>query len=66
MLRKGFSHASLTIGHITVDIFRFLGSFLWSQSALAAENLFLRKQLSFCQRRQVRTGPPMQPSLRWF
>jgi hypothetical protein len=37
-----------------MDIFRFLGSFLQSQSALAAKNLFLRKQLSFYQERQVR------------
>ncbi|MBP2667682.1 MAG: hypothetical protein H6Q76_2662 [Firmicutes bacterium] len=54
MLRKGFSHASLNICHLTVDLFRFLRGFLQSKSALAAENLFLRKQLSLYQERQVR------------
>jgi putative transposase len=37
-----------------MDVFRFLGSFLQSQFALAAENLFLRKQLSLYQERQAR------------
>jgi putative transposase len=54
MLRKGFSHASLNICYLTVDLFRFLRSFLQSKSALAAESLFLRKQLSLYQTRQVR------------
>ena len=54
MLRKGFSHASFTLYHLTVDFIRLLGSFLQSRSVLAAENLFLRKQLSLYQERQVR------------
>jgi len=54
MLREGFSHAPFTLCHLTVDFIRLLGSFLRSRSALAAENLFLRKQLSLYQERQVR------------
>lgn len=54
MLREGFSHVSLTLFQLTVDFIRLLGGFLQSRSALAAENLFLRKQLSLYQERQVR------------
>jgi hypothetical protein len=54
MLREGFSHASLTLYHLTVDFIRLLGSYLQSRSALAAENLFLRKQLRLYQECQVR------------
>jgi putative transposase len=54
MLRKGFSHASVALYHLTVDVIWLLGSFLQSRSALAAENLFLRKQLSLYRERQVR------------
>jgi len=42
MLRKGFSHASFTLYHLTLDFIRLLGSFLQSRSVLTAENLFLR------------------------
>ena len=51
MLREGFSHVSLTLFQLTVDFIRLLGGFLQSRSALAAENLFLRKQLSLYQER---------------
>jgi len=54
MLRAGFPHASRIPYHLTVDFIRLLGSFLRSRSALAVENLFLRKQLSLYQERQVR------------
>lgn len=53
MLRNGFSHASFTLCHLTVDFIRLLGSFFRSRSALAAENLFLRKQLCLYQERRV-------------
>jgi len=46
MLREGFSHVSVTLFQLTEDFIRLLGSILQSRSALAAENLFLRKQLS--------------------
>ena len=46
MLREAFSHAFLTLYCISLDFLRFLGSLLQSRSALAAENLFLRKQLA--------------------
>ena len=54
MLYDAFWHASLTLYHISLDLIRFLGSLLRPRSALAAENLFLRKQLALYQERQVR------------
>jgi putative transposase len=54
MLHDAFWHASLTLHRISLDFIRFLGSLLRSRSALAAENLFLRKQLALYQERQVR------------
>ena len=48
------SQASLTVYQLTWDFIRFLGSLLLVRSALAAENLFLRKQLALYQERQVR------------
>ena len=67
MLREAFAHASLILYQLTVDFIRLLGSFLQSGSALAAENLFLRKQLGLYQERQFGlNGPPMQPGLRWY
>ena len=53
MLHNTFSHAFLTLGYVSLDFIRFLGSLLRSCSALAAENLFLRKQLALYQERQV-------------
>jgi hypothetical protein len=46
MLPDTFSHAFLTLFHLSFDFIRFLGSLLQSRAALAAENLFLRKQLA--------------------
>lgn len=54
MLRNGFSHVSFTPCRLTADFIRLLGNFFRSKSALAAENLFLRKQLSLYQERRVR------------
>ena len=54
MLRDTLGQASLTVYHFTLDFIRFLGSLLQTRSALAAENLFLRKQLALYQERQVR------------
>ena len=48
MLHDAFWHAWLTLHRISLDFIRFLGSLLQSRSALAAENLFLRKQLGTC------------------
>jgi putative transposase len=53
MLRNTFSRAILTLYYLSLDFIRFLGSLLQSSSALAAENLFLRKQLALYQERQV-------------
>jgi putative transposase len=54
MLHDAFWHASLILHRIRLDFIRFLGSLLQSRSVLAAENLFLRKQLALYQERQVR------------
>jgi putative transposase len=54
MHRETFSQAFLTVYHVSLDFTRFLGGLLQSRSTLAAENLFLRKQLALYQERQVR------------
>src|SRR5258705_2470281 len=54
MLHTAFSQAGLTLYHLTLDLIRLLGSLLQPRSALAAENLFLRKQLALYRERQVR------------
>ena len=58
---------------VLADLFRFLVLSLRSESSLAAENLFLRKQLGFYQERKIkprRTSPSAQVTLillsRWF
>jgi hypothetical protein len=58
---------------VVADLFRFLVLSLRSESSLAAENLFQRKQLGFYQERSMRprrTSPPAQVTLillsRWF
>jgi hypothetical protein len=67
MLHDAFWHASLTLHRISLDFIRFLGSLLQPRSALAAENLFLRKQLALYQERQVRPdGPPMPLGWSWY
>jgi len=59
--------------NVVADLFCFLVISLRSQSSLAAENLFLRKQLGFYQERNIRprrTSHPAQVTLillsRWF
>ena len=47
--KRCHSHASL----IALDLIRFASSFLQSKSALPAEIIFLRKQLTLYQERQV-------------
>jgi hypothetical protein len=54
MLPDTFSHAFLTLYRVSLDFIQFLGGLLQSRSALAAENLFLRKQLALYQERQLR------------
>jgi putative transposase len=53
MLRNTFSRDFLTLYYLRLDFIRFLSSFFQSSSVLAAENLFLRKQLALYQERQV-------------
>jgi transposase InsO family protein len=54
MLPATFWHTFLTLYYLSLDFVRFLGSLLQSRAFLAAENLFLRKQLALFQERQVR------------
>ncbi|PYV39459.1 MAG: hypothetical protein DMG06_23080 [Acidobacteria bacterium] len=54
MLPATFSHVFLTLFHLSLDLIRFLGSLLQSRAALAAENLFLRKQVALYPEGQVR------------
>jgi putative transposase len=54
MLFETISHAGLTLCDLTWDLIRFLGRLLQSRPSLAAENLFLRKQLALYQERQAR------------
>src|SRR4249920_1408847 len=53
MLRETFSQSCLNLYYVSLDFIRFLDSLFQSRSALAAENLFLRKQLAVYQERQV-------------
>lgn len=59
--------------NVLADLFRFMVLSLRSETSLAAENLFLRKQLGFYQERSIRprrTSPPARVTLillsRWF
>jgi putative transposase len=54
MLPDTISRAFLTLYYLSLDFIQFLGGLLQSRSALAAENLFLRKQLALYQERQLR------------
>jgi putative transposase len=55
--------------HILGDLFRLLALALRSKSSLAAENLFLRKQLAFYRERKIkprRTDNPTRLTLIWL
>ena len=56
MFQNTYLRAFSTLYYLNLDFIRFLGSLLPSRSTLAAENLFLRKQLALYQERQVRPG----------
>jgi putative transposase len=53
MLRKALTHAAVTFCHLSQDAIRFFFILLKSRSALASENLFLRKQLALYHERNV-------------
>ena len=62
-----------TLLTLLMDAWRFLHLCLRPSPALAAENLFLRKQLALCQERQVKPRRPTQATrialawlARWF
>jgi putative transposase len=54
-LIAAFSHAATTFGAVLVDLGRFLALCFQSRAALAAENLFLRKQLALFEERNVKS-----------
>jgi putative transposase len=53
-LITALSHLATTGRAVLADLGRFLALCLWSRAALAAENLFLRKQLALYEEGQVR------------
>jgi transposase InsO family protein len=62
-------HLADTLLKLLVDVLRFLRLFLWPAPALAAENLFLRKQLALYQERKVkprRAHNAMRLTLVWL
>ena len=55
--------------NLVADLLHFLGLSLRSKSSLAAENLFLRKQLAFYQERRIkprRISHPTRLTLLWL
>src|SRR5271166_4753249 len=65
--------SSLLWLNVLADLFRFLVLSLRSESSLAAENLFLRKQFAFYQERKIRPRRTSQSARvtliffsRWF
>ncbi len=53
MLLKCLLHAGLNLYHLSLESVRFFCNLLQSRSALAKENLFLRKQLALYLGRQA-------------
>ena len=51
---KGICEVAVVLGSFARDGIRFLKGCVFSRTSLAAENLFLRKQLSFYQEHQIR------------
>src|SRR5579872_7225070 len=51
---KGIWAAAIVLSNLVGDGIRFLRGCVSSRTCLAAENLFLRKQLSFYQEHQIR------------
>jgi transposase InsO family protein len=51
---SAFAHAAFVIRHLVADFARLASSWCRSHGALAAENLFLRKQLALFQERKVK------------
>src|SRR5918996_117757 len=50
----GLAHAAATAHAVLADLVRLMGLCFRSRAALAAENLFLRKQLALYEERKVR------------
>ena len=53
-LITALSHMAMTGCAVLTDLGRFLALCLWSRTALAAENLFLRKQLALFEERKAK------------
>jgi hypothetical protein len=63
---RAVAHCFRTSSLVVVDLVRLASLAAHSRSALAAENLFLRKQLAlFQERRSSHGGPTMPPDGRW-
>ena len=56
-----FNHLCRVGAALGIDLVRFLGTSLRSRTALAAENLFLRKQLALYRERQVQPRRASDP-----
>jgi hypothetical protein len=54
---RRLSNLSLTLQSLFADCVRFYAAALRSRTALAAENLFLRKQLALFQEREKKAAP---------
>lgn len=54
VLLAALRHCFMTVTVVLLDLGRFVAFELRSRSALAAENLFLRKQLALLQERKVK------------
>ena len=54
LLLRAVGHCFWTLSSVVLDLVRLTGLAARSHGALAAENLFLRKQLALFQERQVR------------
>ena len=63
---SGFAHCFRTLSLVVVDLVRLASLAMHSHSALAAENLFLRKQLALFQERKVKPRRRTDDATRWM
>ena len=54
-------HCGRVLVGVAIDLVRFVGTSFRSRTALAAENLFLRKQLALYRERQVKLRRASDP-----
>src|SRR5207249_1662274 len=63
---SAFAHCFRTLSLVVVDLVRLASLAMHSHSALAAENLFLRKQLALFQERKVKPRRRVDDATRWM